>query len=134
MVLLGSLDLVKIVDAQSSVWFILFQPLGAIVFFICVLAELKRIPFDLPEADSEYGGGEAQASSSSRPTSRSTPSHLHNFLPRGLVRVRGPPPQVWFIAKTFGDGRDDAAEGDDPRVRIDVLLRGGWTKLCSSPS
>ncbi|MDG7005620.1 MAG: NADH-quinone oxidoreductase subunit H, partial [Nitrososphaerota archaeon] len=56
-VLAGSLDLVKIVYAQSAVWFILFQPLGAIVFFICVLAELERIPFDLPEADTELVAG-----------------------------------------------------------------------------
>jgi NADH-quinone oxidoreductase subunit H len=47
-VLAGSLDLVKITLAQSSIWFIVLQPLGALVFFVCVLAELERIPFDLP--------------------------------------------------------------------------------------
>ena len=39
----GSLDLMKIVTAQSGVWFIVLQPLGAVVFFICMLAELERM-------------------------------------------------------------------------------------------
>ncbi|MEK6972135.1 MAG: complex I subunit 1 family protein, partial [Thermoproteota archaeon] len=38
-------------------WWIAFLPIGAIVFFIAMLAELERIPFDLPEAESEIVAG-----------------------------------------------------------------------------
>jgi len=138
-VLSGSLDLVKIVDAQSSVWFILFQPLGAIVFFICVLAELERIPFDLPEADSElvagwqteYGGmnfGIFQLATYIKFYSLAgifTTFFLGGWFGPGVL-----PPQVWFIAKTFVVMvAMMLPRAILPRVRIDVLLRGGWTKL-----
>ncbi len=138
-VLSGSLDLVKIVDAQSSVWFILFQPLGAIVFFICVLAELERIPFDLPEADSElvagwqteYGGmnfGIFQLATYIK--FYALAGIFTTFFLGGWFGPGGLPPQVWFIAKTFVVMvAMMLPRAILPRVRIDVLLRGGWTKL-----
>jgi NADH-quinone oxidoreductase subunit H len=55
--LTGSLDLVEIVESQASFPWIIFMPVGAVVFFICILAELERIPFDLPEAESEIVAG-----------------------------------------------------------------------------
>ena len=55
--LTGSLDLVEIVESQVNFPWIIFMPVGAIVFFICILAELERIPFDLPEAESEIVAG-----------------------------------------------------------------------------
>jgi NADH-quinone oxidoreductase subunit H len=48
-----SLDLVEIVKAQSNHWFILIQPIGAIIYFVAMLAENERLPFDLPEAEQE---------------------------------------------------------------------------------
>jgi len=58
----GSLDLVKIVQAQSGwhhlKWNIfLVQPFGFIIFFIAALAETNRVPFDLPEAEAELVAG-----------------------------------------------------------------------------
>ena len=56
-ILTGTLNLSEIVESQSNYWFIAFLPIGAIVFFISMLAELERIPFDLPEAESEIVAG-----------------------------------------------------------------------------
>jgi len=55
--LTGTLDLVDIIESQANFPWIIFMPIGAIVFFICILAELERIPFDLPEAESEIVAG-----------------------------------------------------------------------------
>jgi NADH-quinone oxidoreductase subunit H len=137
-VLSGSLDLVKIVYAQSSVWFIVLQPLGAIVFFICVLAELERIPFDLPEADTElvagwqteYGGmnfGVFQLATYIKFYALAgifTTFFLGGWSGPGLL------PPVWFILKTFiVMVMMMLPRAVLPRVRIDVLLKGGWSKL-----
>ena len=53
----GSMSLVKIVEAQKSVWFIVYQPLAFIIFLIAAFAEINRSPFDLPEAEQELTGG-----------------------------------------------------------------------------
>ena len=55
--LAGTLNLTGIVESQDSFPWIVFLPVGAVVFFICILAELERIPFDLPEAESEIVAG-----------------------------------------------------------------------------
>ena len=56
-ILTGTLNLSEIVESQSSFPWIIFMPIGAIVFFTTMLAELERIPFDLPEAESEIVAG-----------------------------------------------------------------------------
>ena len=56
-ILTGTLNLSEIVESQSSFPWIIFMPIGAIVFFTAMLAELERIPFDLPEAESEIVAG-----------------------------------------------------------------------------
>ena len=59
--LAGTLDLAHIVDLQSSWhgarWFILFQPLGFLVYMTSAIAETNRVPFDLPEAETELVAG-----------------------------------------------------------------------------
>ncbi len=53
-----SLSLVDIVHAQQdSTWYILFQPLGFVIFLTAAVAETNRAPFDLPEAESELVSG-----------------------------------------------------------------------------
>ena len=49
----GSLNLVTIVEKQAEMWYIIPGILGAIVFFIAMLAETERIPFDIPTAEQE---------------------------------------------------------------------------------
>jgi NADH-quinone oxidoreductase subunit H len=53
----GSLSLGDIVRAQSGLWFIVLQPLGFVIYFVCAVAETNRAPFDLPEAESELIAG-----------------------------------------------------------------------------
>ena len=55
--LAGSMSLGDIVDAQRGIWYIVFQPLGAIIFYIAALAEVNRSPFDMPEAEQELTAG-----------------------------------------------------------------------------
>ena len=47
----GSFSLVDIVAAQTSTPFIFLQPVSFAIFFVSAMAEIKRIPFDLPEAE-----------------------------------------------------------------------------------
>jgi len=55
--LTGSFSLSDIVYAQEPVPFIVYSPLGFMIFLISVAAESKRIPFDLPEAENELVAG-----------------------------------------------------------------------------
>jgi len=62
--LFGSIDLGEIVRRQSGIalgwlpaWGIVYQPFGALLFLTAAIAENKRIPFDLPEAESELIAG-----------------------------------------------------------------------------
>ena len=52
--LAGSFNLTAIVEAQRRVWFVIPQFFGFILFLIAGIAETRRIPFDLPEAESEH--------------------------------------------------------------------------------
>ncbi len=55
--LAGSMSLVKIVEAQKSIWYIVYQPLAFVIFVITAFAEINRPPFDLPEGEQELTGG-----------------------------------------------------------------------------
>ena len=56
-VLVGSLNLTDIVLAQKYVWFCVPLLPATIVWFVCILAETNRAPFDLPEAEAELVAG-----------------------------------------------------------------------------
>jgi NADH-quinone oxidoreductase subunit H len=55
--LANSMNLKEIVDAQRSMWFVVLQPVGALVFMVTTLAEVNRAPFDMPEAEQELAAG-----------------------------------------------------------------------------
>jgi NADH-quinone oxidoreductase subunit H len=59
--LTGTLDIYSIVEQQSGWygmnWNILYQPLGFVLYLISAIAETNRVPFDLPEAETELVAG-----------------------------------------------------------------------------
>src|SRR5574339_16850 len=55
--LANSMRMLDIVEAQKSLWFVLIQPVGALIFLTATLAEVNRAPFDMPEAEQELTAG-----------------------------------------------------------------------------
>jgi NADH-quinone oxidoreductase subunit H len=55
--LAGSMSLMDIANAQKNLWFIVFQPLGALIYMVAAIAEINRAPFDMPEAEQELTAG-----------------------------------------------------------------------------
>jgi len=57
----GTLDIYSIVEQQSGwfglQWNIFYQPLGFVIYLISAIAETNRVPFDLPEAETELVAG-----------------------------------------------------------------------------
>jgi NADH-quinone oxidoreductase subunit H len=135
----GSLNLMGIVTAQSGIWYIVLQPLGAIVFYIGALAELERIPFDIPEADSELVAGWQTEYTSMLFGTFQLANFSRMYIMAGLFTTfflggwLGPapvPPEVWFIVKvTIVMLFLMLPRSIMPRLRIDMLLRAGWVKL-----
>jgi len=169
--LTGSLNLSEIAASQSSFPWIVFLPIGAIVFFITMLAELERIPFDLPEAESEIVAGWLTELSGMMYGLVQLGTYLKLYAFAGLFVVlflggwNGPmvvPPfpealltgvemgpvtvgpfpglplfdqemlngTLWFVLKTAGVIFFILLpRGVFPRIRVDMLLNLGWSKL-----
>jgi NADH-quinone oxidoreductase subunit H len=53
----ASMSMGDIINAQQKVWFVFLQPIAAVIFYITILAETNRSPFDLPEAEQELIAG-----------------------------------------------------------------------------
>ncbi|MBI5824958.1 MAG: NADH-quinone oxidoreductase subunit NuoH [Chloroflexi bacterium] len=53
----NSMNLIDIVNGQRSLWFVVIQPVGALIFWIATLAEVNRAPFDMPDAEQELTAG-----------------------------------------------------------------------------
>lgn len=56
-IMAGSLNIVEIAQAQSPLWFIIKQPIGFFVFFIALMADMGRLPFDQNESEEELIAG-----------------------------------------------------------------------------
>ena len=57
LMLASSMSMSDIVVAQKSVWYIFYQPVAALIFYVAALAEVNRAPFDMPEAEQELTAG-----------------------------------------------------------------------------
>lgn len=55
--LAGSMSLMDIANAQKGLWFIVYQPLGVLIYMVAAIAEINRAPFDMPEAEQELTAG-----------------------------------------------------------------------------
>ena len=53
----SALNLYDIVQAQQGLWLILWQPVSALIFLICIFAETNRLPFDMAESETDLVGG-----------------------------------------------------------------------------
>ena len=137
--LAGSLDLVDIVNAQQKIWFIIPSLLSFIVFFIATMAELERLPFDLPEAEPELVAGWFTESSGAIFMVIFLALYMKVYLMSSLITVLflggwwGPaflPQPVWFIMKTLVVATFIIIpRGVYPRLRVDLLIKIGWTRL-----
>ncbi len=135
----GSFNLTKIVQAQSGGWFIVPQLLGATVFLVTSVAEQERIPFDLPEAEpeiimgwqAEYPGFLFLAAQGAGFIKLYAFSALFTTIYLGGYLGPGPlPPLFWSLLKTTVMViLVILLRGAFGRVRLDQLLRYGWTLL-----
>jgi NADH-quinone oxidoreductase subunit H len=131
----GSFDLVQIVEAQRHLWFIVPQFLGFVLFLIAGLAETRRIPFDLPEAESELIAGYHSEYSGMKFGMFFVGEYLGIVLISSLVTVlflggwQGPllPPLIWFLLKIFVlIAFFILVRASLPRPRFDQLMSLGW--------
>ena len=134
-VLAGSFSLSAIVEAQRTGWFIIPQFLGFILFVIAGLAETRRTPFDIPEAESELVAGYHSEYSGMKFGMFFVGEYLGVTLISALITVLffggwlGPvlPPIVWFLVKTFFFiSFFILVRAALPRPRFDQLMSWGW--------
>jgi NADH-quinone oxidoreductase subunit H len=136
--LAGSFNLERIVEAQRGMWFCIPQFPGLVLFLIAGFAETHRLPFDLPEAESELVAGYHTEYSGMKFGLFFVGEYLGIVLISTLVTTLffggwlGPvfPPVVWFLLKTIvfvcGFILVRAAL---PRPRYDQLMAVAWKFL-----
>ncbi|HEX3015163.1 MAG TPA: NADH-quinone oxidoreductase subunit NuoH [Desulfobacteria bacterium] len=127
-----------IVEAQSHVWFVLLQPIGFIVYVIAAMAEVNRAPFDLVEAESEFGGGYFSEYSGLRFGLFYVGEYANLFVIGAIATTvflggwQGPllPGWLWFFVKDFAVVIFIMwVRWTFPRFRVDQLMNFGWKVL-----
>jgi NADH-quinone oxidoreductase subunit H len=131
----GSFSLKDIVDAQAGMWNVVPQFVGFIVFFIAGLAETRRTPFDIPEAESELVAGYHTEYSGFKFAMFYVGEYIGITLISMMIVTlffggwRGPflPPFIWFMLKTLAFvALFILVRAALPRPRYDQLLSFGW--------
>jgi NADH-quinone oxidoreductase subunit H len=131
----GSFSLKDIVAAQKGLWYVVPQFVGFVVFFIAGLAETRRIPFDLPEAESELVAGYHTEYSGFKFAMFYVGEYIGITLISMMIVTlffggwQGPflPPIIWFLLKTMAFiAFFILVRAALPRPRYDQLLSFGW--------
>lgn len=134
----GSFGLKEIVEAQRGMWFVIPQFLGFIVFLIAGIAETHRLPFDLPEAESELVAGFHSEYSGMKFAMFFVGEYIGITLISAMIATLffggwlGPflPPLLWFFIKTFVFiCFFILLRASLPRPRYDQLMAYGWKVL-----
>ncbi len=138
-ILAGSLNLTQIVEAQRGMWFIIPQFFGFLIFMIAGLAETHRMPFDLPEAESELVAGFHSEYSSMKFGMFFVGEYIGLTLISAMIVTLffggwiGPawlPAPICFFLKTFAFILFFILlRAALPRPRYDQLLSWGWKYL-----
>jgi NADH-quinone oxidoreductase subunit H len=133
-----SLSMVKIIEAQKGVWFILPQFFGFLIYIIAAVAELNRTPFDLPEGESELVAGYFTEYSSMKYAMFMLAEYLNIITVSAIVTTlylggwNGPvlPPLAWFVIKLLAVVFLIIwIRATYPRFRYDQLMTFGWKVL-----
>lgn len=137
--LTGSFKLTDIVAAQQNMWFIVKQPVAALIFFIAGIAETHRLPFDIPEAESELIAGFHAEYSGMKFGMFFVGEYIGITLISAMMTTMffggwlGPaflPPWLWFFIKTFAFILFFILlRASLPRPRYDQLMETGWKIL-----
>jgi NADH-quinone oxidoreductase subunit H len=134
-ILAGSFRLTDIVEAQRGLWFVVPQFLGFILFLIAGVAETRRLPFDLSEAESELIAGFHAEYSGMKFGMFFVGEYIGVILVSAAISLLffggwlGPflPPALWFGAKTmFFICMFILFRAALPRPRFDQLMSWGW--------
>lgn len=134
-VLAGSFNLRDIVLAQQHLWFCIPQILGLITFAVAGIAETRRLPFDLPEAETELIAGFHTEYSGMKFGLFFIGEYVGVTLISAMIVTLffggwlGPwlPPLLWFLIKTFVViAVFILLRASLPRPRYDQLMAYGW--------
>ena len=134
----GSFSLVDIVAAQAKYPFIFVQPVSFAIFFVSAMAEIKRIPFDLPEAENELIAGYHTEYSGLRFGLFFLGEYVTLVTLGALTAVfflggwHGPffPGIIWLLVKIAAVAFGMIwVRGTLPRFRSDQLMDMGWKFL-----
>jgi NADH-quinone oxidoreductase subunit H len=136
--LAGSFDLRAIVEAQRGLWYIGPQFVGFVIFLIAGIAETHRLPFDLPEAETELVAGFHTEYSSLKFGMFFVGEYVGIILVSAMITTLflggwlGPvlPPVLWFLVKTgFFVCFFILLRAALPRPRYDQLMGFGWKAM-----
>lgn len=134
-ILSGSFRLTDIIEAQRKMWFVVPQFLGFVLFLVAGVAETRRLPFDLAEAESELIAGFHSEYSGMKFGMFFVGEYIGVILISAAISLLyfggwlGPilPPGVWFAIKTLAFiCLFILLRAALPRPRFDQLMSWGW--------